>query len=112
MYRELEVLASAARTVSGDVTFDTLGGNTDGLSAGDARLYLDVSVASGGDAILDLVVKGVVNGIEFQLDTFTQVVAAGKQVKLIQGCPKTVKIEWTIAGTTPSFTFSMAATRH
>jgi hypothetical protein len=109
-YREFEAVASAARTTSdGTATIET--STTLSLEGSELVLYLDVSAASGGSPTLDIDVIGVVGGKDFTLGSFTQKTTTGKERIVVDDCPKDIKINWTIGGATPSFTFDINAHR-
>lgn len=103
------VLASAARTAST---------NSDDITVAiGARLgvFLDVTAASGVSPTLDVVVKAKdpASGKYFTIGTFTQATGVTSEALWIGGgadvefTTDTFRVETTIAGTTPSFTFSV-----
>lgn len=99
-------MASAARTANGNGT----------ASVGFAgyprlRVQLDVTAASGTTPTLDVVLEDTIDGTNYNtIATFTQKVAAGRQVvDVTTPFADTLRARWTIAGTTPSFTFSVTA---
>jgi hypothetical protein len=113
-YIEATPVASAARTVTGNsAVLDTLELRSEGAGVFDrCRFYLDVTAASGTSPTLNVKIVGVVNGIDFDLTpTFTQKTAVARETILVDECPRFVKIVWTVAGTTPSFTFSVSYSR-
>lgn len=75
-----------------------------------ARVYLDVSAVTGSPT-LDVDIYGTVNGVDVKLGTIPQQTAVGQATLELTSCPKTLKAKWTIGGTTPSVTFSLACTR-
>lgn len=99
------LLASAARTVTGSQEFKTDGGK-------DLRVYLDVTAVGGTAPTLDVVVRELVGSVEVAAATFAQKTAAGQEVLLIQA-PRSgsYRVDYTIGGTVPSFTFSVHATQ-
>lgn len=106
---EQTLLASAARTTSGTQEF-TL---EDCL---DAVLFLDVSAAGGTTPTLDLKVQEKIPGTSTWVDVpngaFTQSTGVvGRRLALSAPLSRTARLSWTIAGTTPSFTFSVAAVK-
>lgn len=100
-----KVVESLARTASGNS--GTLQGfqDIDTLS-----VQLDIDAASGTTPTLDVTVKTSVDGGENWniIDTFPQKTAAGLSVRTVTGVTGDVlRIDWVIAGTTPSFTFDV-----
>ena len=110
-YKELELVASAARTSSGESALLTLLEGTRIESDGSIRIYLDVTAASGTTPTLDVDVVAVIGGVEMVLQSFAQKTAAGQETIVVPQCPRAAKVKWTIGGTTPSFTFSVQASR-
>lgn len=75
--------------------------------------YLDVTVVSGTNPTLDVIIEGkdALSGTYFTLATFAQKIAAGFERKelatLFDGW---IRAKWTIGGTdTPTFTFTVGA---
>lgn len=113
-YAEETVVASAARTASSDSGIVTGYGGGSSL-----RAQLNVTAASGTTPTLDVVIEDTLDGVNFNtIGTFTQKVAAAREV--INVYPQKadsatfqalfadrVRVRWTVAGTTPSFTFSV-----
>lgn len=98
------LVASAARTASGNSGI--LGGY--GLAT-TIRAQLDVTAASGVAPTLDVVVEDTLDGTNFNaIGTFTQATAATRQViNITTPFSDRLRVRWTAAGTTPSFTFSV-----
>lgn len=99
-----EVVPSAARTASGD------SGVLSGWGAASKlRAQLNVTAASGTSPTLDVVLEDTLDGANFNtIATFTQRVAAGRQVVDVTGLfTENLRVRWTIGGTTPSFTFAV-----
>ena len=100
------VVASAAQTASGNSGI--LGGYGSALSL---RVQLAVTAASGTVPTLDMVVEDTVDGTNFfTIATFTQatgVTAAVQSVAPTASFTDRIRLRWTIAGTTPSFTFAV-----
>lgn len=99
------LVASAARTASGD------SGASKGWGASKTiRAQLDVTAAAGTSPTLDVVIEDTLDGTNWNvIGTFAQKTAAGREVINITGpFSETLRVRWTIAGTTPSFTFSAA----
>jgi hypothetical protein len=102
------LVASAARTTSG---------NSGALALNDASvldLEVTVSAASGTTPSLALAVLWSNDGVNFGApdgggDTFAAITAAGTVSKQLIVKGLWVQINWTITGTTPSFTFSVIA---
>lgn len=98
--------ASAARTASG---------NSAGLTGYGAssllRVQLNVTAASGTAPTLDVVLEDTLDGTNFNtIGTFTQATAATRQVvNITTPFSGTLRVRWTVAGTTPSFTFDVLA---
>lgn len=97
-------LASAARTASGESGVIDLG------FADEAIVFLDVTAASGTSPTLDVKIQVAdPNGAYYDLASFAQKTAAGREAKQIANFGQNAKIVYTIGGTTPSFTFSVTA---
>lgn len=102
------LLASAARTTSG---------SSAELDTSDFRevvVYLNVTAASGTTPTLDLKAQSLdpVSGVWMDVPSggLTQKTAAGTELKVVSsGLGARLRISYTIAGTTPSFTFSIGA---
>lgn len=104
---QLETLvASAARTASGND-----GGSVGWESASTIRAQLDVTAASGTSPTLDVVIEDTLDGTNWNvIGTFAQKTAAGREViNITTPFSNRVRVRWTVGGTTPSFTFSVAA---
>lgn len=98
------LVASAARTASGD------SGALKGWgSAKSVRAQLNVTAAAGTTPTLDVVIEDTVDGTNWNaVGTFAQKVATGREVINITGLfGETLRVRWTVAGTTPSFTFAV-----
>lgn len=98
------VVTSAARTTSGSSTPTSGWGVVSQL-----RVQLEATAASGTTPTLDVVVEDTVDGTNYNtIATFTQLTAAGRQVvNVTTPFADTLRVRWTVAGTTPSFTFSV-----
>ena len=113
MKRKTTVLASAARTVSWSVLLDAdgaIGAQSLALVASARlRIQLNVTAASGTTPTLDLLVEDSLDGTNWNtIATFTQKTAAGRQVvDVTNPFASIVRFTYTIAGTTPSFTFGI-----
>lgn len=114
--QDATLVASAARTTSAD------GGTLEGF--GDvtaARVQLDVTAASGTTPTLDVVLEDTLDGATWNvIGTFTQKTGVSREViNLHAGKAESAtfqplfarrwRVRWTIAGTTPSFTFAVVA---
>lgn len=100
------LVASAARTTSGNSTAVSGWGSVSRL-----RAQLDITAASGTTPTLDVVLEDTLDGTNYHtIGAFTQATAAGRQaVNVTTPFTDQVRVRWTIAGTTPSFTFSVLA---
>ena len=103
------VVASRTETATG-TSSTVAAGVTPEL--GDLILLVDVTAASGTSPTLDLTVEYLMDGgTTFAkgdpADAFTQIVAAGVAVKSFVLKGTAYRIAWAIAGTTPSFIFSI-----
>lgn len=101
------IVASAARTVSG---------NTAALpgwgAASQIRAQLDVSAAAGTTPTLNVVLEDTLDGgVTWNtIGTFTQKTAVSREViNVAAPFTDTIRVRWTVGGTTPSFTFSLSA---
>lgn len=94
--------ASAARTANG---------NGSSIELGDravARLKLDVTAASGTSPTLDVTVQTSRDGATwYTAGTFTQRTGVASEEKVF-AIDRFVRASWTVGGTSPSFTFSVA----
>jgi hypothetical protein len=105
------VLASSARTTSGNSTTVTV----PDWSPADPRsvsVYQNVTAQSGTTPTLDMQVQWSPDGTTWYSasDTFTQVAAAtGTAVKQFAVKAPYWRLSYTIAGTTPSYTFDVKA---
>jgi hypothetical protein len=127
-YREFELLASRTETTTGslatgsavdsitqitnnDRTFRDRN-NNDRLDkgGGDIRCYLDVTAASVADT-LDVDLIGIINAKRYLIGSFTQATAISTATVLFNMAPDKLAVDWTIAGTTPSFTFNIQCSR-
>ena len=100
-----EVVASAARTTSGDSGVLANYGSAQTL-----RAQLDVTAASGTTPTLDVVIEDTLDGTNWNtVGTFAQKVTTGREViNVTTPFADRLRVSWTIAGTTPSFTFTVA----
>ncbi|MCM8900625.1 hypothetical protein KVG29_05200 [Caldicoprobacter algeriensis] len=106
--QEVTMLASAARTASGDTSATPV----DVKKYKEAVFFLDVTAVSGTAPTLDVKIKtkDPVSGKWFDLVNFTQVTAVTSEMKAVSGLlGSQIAVFYTIGGTTPSFTFSVGA---
>lgn len=105
------VVASAARTTSGQSAAASPGGVVAPGRASRLALAVDVTAASGTTPTLDMSVEWSPDGATWfasePADSFTQITAAKKVVKQFLAKAPLYRVVWVIAGTTPSFTFSV-----
>lgn len=106
-YQTLTLAPSAARTTTGSVaaTVDDLGDTV--------SVFVAVTAVSGTTPTLDISIEWSPDGTTWAgadtPDTFTQITAVKNVVKSFTDKAKFFRVVWTIAGTTPSFTFSVLA---
>lgn len=97
-------LGSAARTTSAAGPAIEVG---DKVEIRD--LKLNVTAASGTTPTLDVTVQTSPDATNWtSVGTFTQKTTTGSQTKTFFGLDRYVQVIWTIAGTTPSFTFDVS----
>lgn len=114
MLTPVTVLSSAARTASSESSAQTVRDREEkGLGSRALSIFLDVTVVSGTVPTLDVEVQWSHDGTTFAsaqaADSFTQITAATKVAKRFDVKGSHYRLKWTIAGTTPSFTFSASA---
>ena len=111
-HEDITILASAARTASGQSP------DIDCGFAKEVFIVVDVTAVSGTSPTLDIKVtcKDPVSGKHRDLYSFTQFTAIGTQDQHIgpgletnKGLGSKIRVEYTIGGTDPSFTFSVGA---
>jgi hypothetical protein len=106
VYTEPFVVASAARTTSSNSAAVEVG-NRSHLRG----LLLTVSAASGTTPTLDVQVQTSNDGSTGWTivgTAFTQATGTTTQRKTFSSLDRFVRVAWTLGGTTPSFTFSLA----
>jgi hypothetical protein len=105
-----DIVAKSARTVTG---------NSGWVDIGDVKeviAQLDSNAGSGTTPTLDVKFQTSIDGadataVDVTTGAFTQVTTvASMQIKSLTVLHKFVKMIWTIAGTTPSFTFGVYIT--
>jgi hypothetical protein len=103
-YAEDTPVTSAARTTTGNS-----GELVDYSGASTLRVQLDVTAASGTTPALDVLLQDSLDGVNWNtIGTFAQKTAASREVvNVTSPFAKRLRIGWTIAGTTPSFTFAV-----
>lgn len=110
-YQPREVVPSAARTTSADSGAINAGGSVRFQPIDSVSLLVDVTAVSGTGPTLDLSVEWSHDGTTWApaepADDFTQITAVGSVVKNFSLKMPIYRVVWTIAGTTPSFTFSI-----
>jgi hypothetical protein len=97
-------VASAAVTASGNS-----GALTGYGAATSLRAQLNVTAASGTTPTLDVVVEDSLDGTNWNtIGTFTQKTAAAREViNITTPFGDSVRVRWTVGGTTPSFTMAV-----
>lgn len=95
-------VASAARTATGNQTIGSNFGSADSL-----RCQLNVTASSGTSPTLDVVIQDTLDGSNWNtIGTFAQKTAVSREViNVTTPFAETIRVLWTIGGTTPSFTF-------
>ena len=90
----------------------TVNGQSNPIEASEyleAHALLDVTVVSGTSPTLDLVIETSPDKVSWFIHTtFSQKTAVGKDFKTLSNLGRFLRARWTIGGTTPSFTFSVA----
>lgn len=98
------VVASAPRTATGN------SGALPGYGAARTlRAQLDVTAASGGTPNLVVLIEDTLDGTNWNtVGTFAAKTGVGREViNVTIPFSDTLRVSWTITGTTPSFTFSV-----
>lgn len=98
------VVTSAARTASGNS-----GALTHYGAATTLRCQLDVTAVSGTSPSLTVLVEDTLDGTNYNtIGTFAAKTAVGREViNITTPFSDTLRVSWTITGTTPSLTFSV-----
>jgi hypothetical protein len=70
---------------------------------------LNVTAASGTAPTLNVLIEDTLDGLNYNtIGTFAQKAAAGREViNVTVPFSETLRVSWTVAGTNPSFTFSV-----
>jgi hypothetical protein len=100
----MKILESLARTTSGT------SGNIQAAGGESLRCQLNVTSVSGTSPTLSVTVEDSIdNGATFNtIGTFAQKTAAAREViSITQPFSENLRVSWSIAGTSPSFTFSV-----
>lgn len=105
--QDVTMLASAARTTSGDTSATPI----DVKKYKEAIFFLDVTAVNGTPTLdVKIKTKDPVSGKWFDLTTFTQATAISSEMKTVSGLlGSQIAAFYTIAGSTPSITFSLGA---
>ena len=111
-YAAREIVASAARTVSGNSAAVPAGGAVSYGRPDTIALAVNVTASSGTSPSMAIGVEWSLDGTNFlaadPADAFTAAFTAnGGKVKLFNVLAAMYRIVWTISGTTPSFTFTV-----
>lgn len=102
----IDFAASSARTASGSAA------GVDGLSVQTTlRVQLDITAAAGTSPTLTVTLEDTIDGTNWNtIGTFAQKVGPGREViNITTPFADRVRATWVIGGTTPSFTFAVAA---
>lgn len=99
------LVASAARTASGDTGTLTGWGHATTI-----RAQLDVTAVSGTSPSLTVLIEDTLDGTSWNtVGTFAAKTATGREViNITTPFADRLRVWWTVTGTTPSFTFSVA----
>lgn len=104
--KEVSILASAARTATGDS-----GAPVDLAAYNSGNIFVDVTAVSGTTPTLDIAFEvcttAAAASCAYSHTTGTQITAVSKQVIKVTNFGRYGRVKFTIAGTTPSFTFSV-----
>lgn len=111
-YTAREVVASAARTVSGNSGQLVVGGSVSYGAADTIALLINVTAVAGTSPSMSVSVEWSADGASWAVadpaDAFTAAfTAAAARVRLFDVKAPFVRIVWAITGTTPSFTFTI-----
>ncbi|MBI4227714.1 MAG: hypothetical protein HY600_05550 [Candidatus Omnitrophica bacterium] len=96
-------VASAARTANGQSDPSDVSEHLE------AQILLDITAVAGTSPTLDAVIETSADkAIWFTHTAFAQKTAAGKDALKLTNLGKFLRVRWTLGGTSPSFTFSVA----
>jgi hypothetical protein len=98
-----KVIESLARTTNGN------SGDMRAIGGESVRAQLNVTAASGTSPTLNVLIEDTLDGINYNtIGTFAQKTAAGREViNITVPFSETLRASWSIAGTNPSFSFSV-----
>jgi hypothetical protein len=99
----MKILESLARTTNGNSgDLRTSNGET-------IRCQLHITGSGGTAPTLNVLIEDTLDGINYNtIGTFAQKTAAGREViNITTPFSETLRVSWTIAGSSPSFTFSV-----
>lgn len=100
---DVAIESASAKTITG------VSAGVEIADRGVARLLLNVTAASGTTPTLNVTMQTSSDNATWRsLGTFAQKTAAGSERLSFNGLDKFVRASWVIAGTTPSFTFSIS----
>ncbi len=99
----MKILESSARTTNGN------SGNIQASGGESIRAQLNVTTASGTSPTLNVLIEDTLDGINYNtIAAFTQKTAAGREVlNITTPFSETLRVSWTIAGASASFSFSV-----
>jgi hypothetical protein len=99
----MKILESSARTINGN------SGNIQASGGESIRAQLSVTSVSGTSPTLNVLIEDTLDGINYNtIGSFTQKTAAGREViNITVPFSETLRVSWTIAGTSASFAFSV-----
>jgi len=77
--------------------------------SGTVTVGLKLTGVSGTSPTFDFTVEGVLTNLDgttflVPLTTFTQLTAAGSEIKVIANCPRVIQVKWVTGGTDPAAT--------
>lgn len=112
-YREFELAASAARTVTGNgSTVNTLPRQVNWVSA-DGRVLINVTAVTGTSPTLVVNLQCVSEaGTAYTLASSASITVTGVSTVQVPDMCESMRAAWTIGGTTPSFTFLVTLVRN
>ncbi len=98
-----KIIESSARTTNGS------GGDMQVRGGDSVRAQLNVTGASGTSPTLNVLVEDTLDGTNYNtIASFSQKTAAGREViNITAPFSDNLRVSWAIAGTNPSFTFSV-----
>jgi hypothetical protein len=99
-----KIIESSARTTNGN------SGDLLRVYGGESvRAQLNVTGASGTSPTLNVLIEDTLDGTNYNtIGSFTQKTSAAREIiNITAPFAETLRVSWTIAGTNPSFTFSI-----